>query len=294
MLSIEKIVLGTVQFGLRYGINNRSGQPDKPAVFDILDKAGRGGITTLDTAEDYGTAQDIIGEYILERGQQSERFRVISKISAEVTQREQLRANIERTLETLHIPGLEAYLFHRYENYKLFPELVSEMNILKEENKIRKIGVSIYTNEELEEVIDSEDIQIVQLPLNLLDNLSFKDGLLEKAKRAGKEIHARSIFLQGLLFMDAHRIPAYLSALKPAFKAIHHLASAAGVTVESLALNYVVNNPLVDKALIGVDTKDHLTKSLNCLKDVISPEVFASVDAIKVDSAVLLNPTNWK
>jgi aryl-alcohol dehydrogenase-like predicted oxidoreductase len=290
METIEKIVLGTAQFGLRYGISNIHGQPDEESVFELLEQSHRRGIQMLDTAEDYGTAQDVIGKYLQRR---TPEFEVISKISSKVTDPQMVRSNLDTTLSQLHIDHLYAYLFHRFENYRRFPLLAKAIEDLRIEGKIKKTGVSIYSNEELAEVINIPNIEIIQLPLNLLDNVAQKKGLLERAKEAGKEIHVRSIYLQGLFFMTDEQIPAKLAPLMPSLKAIRNLAKENGVSVESLALNYVINNKMVDKVLFGVDTNEHLNRSLDSLECPLPSEVLEQVEELIIENRQLLNPRYW-
>lgn len=291
MGTVDKIVLGTVQLGLHYGINNTTGQLREDEVLELLDTASKRGIRMLDTAEDYGTAQSVIGRYFQHA---SPGMEVISKISSAITNPEMVGPSLDNTLSQLHISELYAYLFHRYENYQRFPSLGRVFPDLKAAGKIRKMGVSIYSNEELAEVIALPEIEIIQLPLNLLDNVTQKKGLLQRAKDAGKEIHVRSIYLQGLFFMSDHQIPVRLRPLIPHLKRIRELARENGITVESLALNYVTSNELVDKVVFGVDNLDHLVKSLDSLQSTISPEVWKAMDDLVVDDVRLLNPTNWK
>lgn len=287
-----KLILGTVQFGMSYGINNKTGKPLKNSVFEILDTAYENGINTLDTAEDYGDSQNVIGEYNVLNSQRG-RFELISKLSSGILDPVHLAHNISVTLSTLNVPFLEGYLFHKYDSYSKSPAFLKELMGLKEKGLIRKIGVSIYGIEDLDKLIGDPHIDIIQLPYNLLDNHNHKQALLERLKAAGKEIHVRSVFLQGLFFMQGNNIPEKLILLRPYLLQVKQIAEGAGVSIEKLALQYVYRDPLVDKVLIGVDSKEQLLKSIEAIRDEVPNELFAEVDKITVKEKHLLYPINW-
>ncbi|QJB34114.1 aldo/keto reductase [Chitinophaga oryzae] len=289
---MKKLILGTVQFGLSYGISNRNGQPQPGEVFEILRVARKTGIETLDTAEDYGSAQELIGQYHNSREKNSS-FDVISKISHEFGS-QSVSDHVKQTLSVLALTTLEAYLFHSFRMYKASPELLNELVSLKGKGMIRKLGVSIYTNDELLEVIEDDRCDVIQVPYNLLDNSSQKGALLEKAKAAGKELHVRSVYLQGLFFMCPEQIPRNLLPLVPYLKKIEEIARGHAVDMGTLSLQYVYNNPLIDKVLIGVDTVEQLTHNIDGLKVPLDRSVFSEIDKILVKEPHLLNPVNWK
>lgn len=291
--TMKKLVLGTVQLGTCYGINNQIGQPSEKSVFDILRYAQENNINTLDTAEDYGSAQAIIGKYHLNNALDPA-FSVISKISHHFSDLFNIRDNILKTISALQVSQLEAYLFHSFTMYKNHTTLFPQLERARRDGIIGKIGVSIYTNDELMDLIENDVIDIIQVPFNLLDNASCKHNLFEKAKLAGKEIHVRSAFLQGLFFMSKEELPLKLSPLLPYLEAIKMLAKDVGISVEALALQYVYSNEFVDKVLIGVESVSQLDANVKALQHSIDKAVLETVDKIKVKETWLLNPVNWK
>jgi aryl-alcohol dehydrogenase-like predicted oxidoreductase len=288
-----KLILGTVQFGMPYGVNNRSGQPTQEQVFDILDLARTAGIQTLDTAEDYGSSQTVIGEYNRQLGD-TPGFNIISKLSPRITDAGIVIQNVRQTLSVLQIRSLEGYLFHKFENFIKYPDLLRELIVLRDQGHIKKIGVSVYDDKELAAVLDNSYIDIVQAPFNLLDNLTLKKRFLEEAKSKGKEIHVRSVFLQGLFFMEEQNIPLKIRELWPYIYRAKQIAAEAGVSIEQLALQYVYRNSLVDKVLIGIDSREHLQQSIDSISVSLPEEIFREIDKIVVKETVLLYPINWK
>ncbi len=254
----------------------------------MLDFAGGNGIAMLDTAEAYGEAEAVIAAYHRQTGK---RFSIISKFKGQAQLEEYTRGKITM----LGIDQLYSYMFHNYKDYEGNTGLINELKDLKEKGLIKKIGISIYTNEELAAVTEDEDIELIQLPFNLLDNNSQRGALLVKAKEMGKEIHVRSVFLQGLFFKDTATFPGKLAPLAPYVEKLQHLAVVHEVPLNQLALNYALAQPYIDKVLIGVDSIEQLRENLHAIWPATPAyrHLFQQVNEIMVEETTLLNPANW-
>lgn len=288
----EKIILGTVQFGLNYGINNVNEKPSETDIKNILDCAFNHNINLLDTAEAYGNAQEVIGIY---HQNSSNKFNVITKYS---NSKSDLPTNlIERVkynIKTLNVDQLYCYMFHSYTDFEsYYPNFQNDIIILKKQGLIQKFGVSVYTNKEIEELLKYDIIDVIQLPFNLLDNSKQRSSTLKKIKAKGIEIHTRSVFLQGLFFKDANTLSEKIQPIKNDLKTINNLAKINGIEIADLALNYVHTQDLIDKILIGVDNVDQLNKNLKALNSPISSEILNKIDNLNVENKLLLNPSNW-
>ena len=286
---ITKIILGTVQFGLNYGINNTTGKPSEETVSDILNQAYLSGIRKLDTAEAYGNAQTVIGNF---HRKNRTSFDVNTKFKSGAQSK--LKSGLLSTLEELHIDRVNTWFYHSFQDYIESPDWLTEIAKIKEDGLIEKIGVSVYSNFELDSVIGDDVVDVIQLPFNLLDNRSQRGDLLEKAKAANKTIQIRSAFLQGLFFMDISSLPINLQSLKPYLERLLKLSREYDITMESLCLQYVNAQPHIDEIIIGVDSKMHLLKNLEVLKSELDPEVCHIIDSIQVSEPELLYPFNWK
>jgi aryl-alcohol dehydrogenase-like predicted oxidoreductase len=203
----NRIVLGTVQFGLPYGIANQNGQVSRSETAAILDHAWSAGLDTLDTAIAYGESEQRLGEINVEK------WRVITKLSAipencsDVTSWAQ--KSLLSSLERLRIPKLYGMLLHRSKDL-LGPHGDSLYNALlagKDQGFVEKIGVSIYDPKELDSLPTKFKFDLVQAPYNIIDRRLALSGWLTKLHQAGTEIHVRSVFLQGLLLMKAEKKP---------------------------------------------------------------------------------------
>lgn len=283
----EKLILGTVQFGLNYGINNLIGKPSEKEVFEILDEAAQQGITSLDTANAYGNAMELIGKYHRSR---NIKFNVLSKFKN--VSKGNLKDDINRGLDDLNIESFDVYSYHSFSDFYDNQYLSEELQKAKQTGRIKRIGVSVYTNEELEKVVSSDTIDVIQLPYNLLDNENIRGELLSVAKSKHKEIHTRSVFLQGLFFKNTQTIPEKLAGLSPYIDQVTEVCNRESISIESLALSYVLFNKNIDNVLIGVDTKEQLLANINSI--VAKSEIFEYIDrTIKVKEVELLNPVNW-
>jgi aryl-alcohol dehydrogenase-like predicted oxidoreductase len=284
----NKIILGTVQFGLNYGINNKTGQPSISDVFNILDFAKHNGINTIDTADAYGTASKIIGDYLkINPGT----FWVNTKFKKSNIQ---VKKQLYNSLKDLKIDRVNVYFYHSFNDFILHPELLEELEELKNIGLINKIGVSVYDNNELKEAIACEAIDTIQLPFNLLDNYTQRGKLLEQAKLKGNEIQARSVFLQGLFFISPNELPSKLLPLKKYLKILLDITSSNQITVEELAVQYAINQPDIDYIVIGVDNLEQLEKNLIIARKNLRTKTIHIIDNINVAETELLYPKNWK
>ena len=289
MKGTSKLILGTVQFGLKYGINNLQGKPDKEEVFEILSYAYENGIRYLDTAELYGNAHELIGEFHIINP--SNKFQVITKFPHDFE--DNLENKIDTYLTQLNVDYLNAILFHSFESYKKHKEQLK--NIIKHKNKsFKNIGISIYSNEQMDEVIDDINIDIIQLPFNLFDNLNLRGELLIKAKEKNKTIHTRSAFLQGLFFMKKDNPNSIRIKLKNELNVIENISLKSSIPIGSIALNYCLMQANIDGVLIGVDSLQQLKENMAFAKNKIPNLYLDKLNTIIIDNIELLNPSMWK
>jgi len=286
--NIQKIVMGSAQFGLEYGVNN-AGRPKESEVFSILNYLYANGIKTIDTANAYGTAIDILSRY---HNTSPNRFDIINKFSL---QKNQHVLEVKGELKRLKVDFFETYLFHSFQEYESCPISIFDQLIqLKEEGSIKKIGVSIYTNNQFQKIAVDKRIDVIQFPFNLLDNINQRGALMTLAKQNQKKLYARSIFLQGLFFKDISAFPISLAPLKKYVTEINDIADKVKLNCTQLALGYVFAQSEIDYVIIGIDNQGQLENNLSCASVKLPPEVISLIDAIHVNEVDLLYPYNWK
>jgi hypothetical protein len=286
----SRLILGTVQLGTPYGINNRTGVPSEREAFSILDLCAERGIHVLDTAEAYGGSQGVIGRYI-ESSQRGRFFKILSKFK--VLDGVSLLHQLEKTLGEVKTGKIYAYSFHKFEDISCVQAWI-ELGELKRQGLIEKIGVSIYGESDFKKALQMPEVDVIQLPFNLLDHWGRRGQLIEKAKSLGKLIHVRSVFLQGLFFRDPENFPLNLSALEGPLVALHRIAAEVGTSIGQLALRYVLSFDQIDGVLIGVETMEQLKSNLDAAKNPLQPEILSLIEKIEVVDDRLLDPRSWK
>lgn len=278
MNNSRKLVLGTVQFGLQYGINS-AGRPSAENVSDILIEAKKGGVDILDTSSAYGDAEEVLGAV-----KAADKFEIVSKYPK---CEKSIEESFNKSLKVLGADHLYGYLLHHFEVYKENKQIWNDFVRLQKEGKVDRIGFSLYEPWELDTILnDGIPFSLIQVPYNIFDRQF--EPYFKQLKAMGVEIHVRSTFLQGLFFKDRSTLPEKLLPLKKYLVQLDEYALGKGITVGELALNYNIQNPYIDGVLIGVDNKEQLIQNFASVKDED-----IELD-IKVEDTELLKPVNWK
>jgi aryl-alcohol dehydrogenase-like predicted oxidoreductase len=289
-LHTSKFILGTAQFGLDYGINNSTGKAKEEDVFSILDFSLANGINHIDTASAYGNAEEVLGRYFKIRGDY-DKFEITTKFS--FAKGINLTECLHDSLNNLNVNAVDTVLFHSYSDYKNYQNQLSEFIDINKNKYFKHIGVSVYTNEEIEGLIDDANIDIVQTPYNLLDNNNLRGRSFSQLKTKGKKIHVRSVFLQGLFFKKSDHFPINLISLKKSVQELNELCVEYSLDMRQLALSYVIKNILIDGVLIGVDSLAQLKENITSIKKDLSDEIINRIESIIVPNKELLNPSKW-
>lgn len=285
----SKIILGTVQFGMQYGINNTTGQLTKDEVFRILDSAYDSNIKVLDTAAAYGNAEKKIGNYIQSRSDKA--FKIITKCNLKqgATPLESLKLSLRK----LNVDKVDTFMFHSFDDFKETDQNDIEKLAEQKGESYLKLGISVYTNEQADEICAYDLFEVVQLPFNALDNHNLRGKTLKKLQANAIETHTRSVFLQGLFFMDVNKIPLKLQPLKTYLEQIDTIAKDFNVGISALALQYALSKLYIDGLLIGVDSLEQMENNITMLASEVSHQAIHAIDDIAVDESHLLNPAKW-
>ena len=285
---LNKLILGTVQFGINYGINNASGKITKENIFKILDYCEQNNILNLDTAASYGDSEQIIGDYVNQNS--NVKFKIISKLNL---YNQSFYESLEKSLNRLNIKNLDTILFHSYEDYLKHKLYLPDFKYKYQGKLFNKIGVSVYTNDEVEGVINDSNIDVVQAPFNILDNASKREETYIKVKKSGKILHTRSVFLQGLIFKNSDNLLGEFSSLKTPLKCIEKLCKMYKLSINELALSYVLRKTYIDGVLIGIDNVNQLINNMEIAYNKIPDNLYNEIDNLVVEDTNILNPKNW-
>ncbi|MBV5287143.1 MAG: aldo/keto reductase [Methyloversatilis discipulorum] len=288
----SRVGLGTVQWGVDYGVANRDGRTPAAEVERILAAARAAGLRVLDTAALYGEAESVLGEQDLSG------LRVVTKTPryahAPITaaDADDLRGTLNRSLARLRLPAVHGLLAHHADDL-LVPggeRLIDALHALRAEGKAARIGVSVYDGAQLDAILARFTPDLVQLPLNVFDQRLIVDGSLARLAALGVEVHVRSVFLQGLLLMSPDSAPAYFDPWREQLRAWHAICAERKVQPQQAALAFACDLPEVSCCLIGVQNIAQFEHALTGL-DTVPP--FDAAPFACSDPA-LLNPASWR
>lgn len=275
--AISKIGLGTVQFGIPYGITNKCGQTTPEAeVTLILNYAKEVGIDVLDTASAYGKSEKVLGKNDLSS------FKVVSKFLLQNSEK-CLSKQFRDSLANLNTKTLYGYISHRPLEIANNPELWEELIQLKEQKLIEKIGFSFDEVHEIKNIL-SLDLtpDIIQVPYNYLDNRF--EPFMKELKSKGCEIHTRSAFLQGLFFSETNKLNDFFNDVKSIIQQLQDYGNA----LPSLLLKYCTDKPFIDKVIFGVNTLTQLKSNINNLSVLNALPLKTQT----IDDSILI-PSKW-
>ncbi|MCB9231348.1 MAG: aldo/keto reductase [Bacteroidia bacterium] len=284
-----KIALGTVQFGLNYGINNSGGQIPEDEVGRILELAAQGGIEVLDTAAAYGNSEDVLGKSLTKLGKS---FKIVSKL-APGSKADFVKTSFSNSLQKLNQESLHGFLIHHFQNLKDDPQIWPEMRKLQQSGKVKRVGISLYHPHEAEFLWKQGiDFQIVQVPYSIFDQRFEK--VFPEMKKRGVEIHVRSVFLQGLFFKNPAQLPAHFQSVKNKIDRLQHLARSNGFSIADLCLGFALNNSFIDQVVIGVDSLKNLEENLAVNSRLESMKVLEwELKGMSEENEGIILPVNW-
>ena len=304
-LYTHKLALGTVQLGFDYGISNSNGQVSPTEATKILKTASNNGVLTLDTARGYGNSEEIIAKALPKIKIQ---FRIVTKIPSLLKSVQMgtdpvltIKKYVDSSFNILQKNPPDTFLFHD-ENDLLHPEGLHFWKILEEYfekniekyHKTQKIGVSCYSPESLVKIIKRYPINVIQVPYNILDRRFFSPLLLELYQSKSIEIHIRSVFLQGLFFLDENNCPNQMAFALPTLLKLKKIGSKLSMTSAQLSLCASLCNPWISKTVIGVTSVKELEEILDIPFVTIDKKILDETEFLwKTSEEKILDPRLW-
>ena len=285
-----RLALGTVQFGLPYGISNKSGQVSRESAKRMLKLAIDHGIDTLDTAIAYGESEKCLGEV------GSKDFKLITKLPAVpdgcLDVGNWVQEQVNESFSRLGVSTVYGLLLHRSSQLlgKDGKALYQVLKTLKASGQVKKIGISIYSPDELETLTPYYDFDLVQAPFNIFDRRLSESGWLQKLKDKDVEIHVRSVFLQGLLLMSREDVPEKFAPWTELFGKWHEWLSKNPVTAIQACLVYPLSFSEIDRVVIGADSMNQLEQIINAARTTMPCEL----PDLHCEDEKLINPSHWE
>jgi len=287
---INKICLGTAQFGSYYGVANKVGFINEEKSRSILKKATEVKIRTLDTAKSYPNSENILGQYGVNN------FQIITKINHMGFTGNNVDSWVNEqfndSLKNLKLSKIYGLLFHTSKDLdsKQGIKIIEAVSNLKERGDVQKIGVSVYDPKELDILSGIFNFDLIQIPLNIFDRRFEESGWLEKLKKDDVEIHARSIFLQGLLLLSENKLPEKFKIWKQHFMKYYSHLSEKNLSPLEICLAYPLGINELSKIVIGVDSPTQLEE---IVKVVASNNNLSTPLLLKSNDENLINPSLW-
>ena len=263
--------LGTVQLGMNYGIGEDRAKPSEEKAFALLDRAMELGVDNLDTANNYGDSEAVIGRWLRSRKAEGKECPwVVTKIgplkhgSFDIVRDDILRQT-EGCLKTLGVDTIDCLMLHNYEDYaddrdnvrKVFEEL-------KAQKAYQYSAISAYSEHDYGVLADS-GFDATQIPMNVFDWVKINDGEMEKLEKSGMMVFVRSVFLQGLFFLDPEKMtdPILLQHAAPKLRLLRQIAEKENMTLSQLAVAFIRDCPGVTSLVLGADTPEQVQENMN-------------------------------
>lgn len=280
---------------MSYGISNNAGKTSQEEVGSILADAASYGVRVIDTASLYGNSETVLGRSLPSNSE----FHIVTKTPQFAGQvlgesdAQHLEDTLRSSLSKLGRSSVYGLLIHRSSDI-LLPGgnlLVDRLLKLKQYGLVSKVGVSVYSGLQIDQVLERFPIDLIQLPINVLDQRLLQSGHLQILKRAGVEIHARSAFLQGLLLMEQQEVPEYFDGVREHLESLRLFMRERGLSPLQAALGFVSGIPEIDQVICGVNNARQLGEIIEAARVKVDFRKFAEY---AIADEGIVNPALWK
>lgn len=296
-----ELCLGTVQFGMDYGICGKR-KPPLSNSLEMLDYAVHNGINMIDTASAYGEAEDVVGAYFQKNPSAHRQVHLISKFQPnlldDVSEERYypiMKSNLENSLRRLHADYLDGYLLHSA-RYVYDNAIIETLVRLKAEGYVKAVGVSVYEVDEAKVGILRGNLDFLQLPYSVLDQRMLHGGIFALAEEQGFPLHSRSAFIQGLVLMAPDKVPPFLrSRAAPILKKVDSICKETGLTRVQMAMGFVKQQKAISHLVFGVRNLTQLKEDIAVFQQDLPHDVAAELERQFCNiSADIVMPSLWK
>lgn len=296
-MAASRLVLGTVQLGMDYGVANRQGKPSEDNAQAIVAAAWEGGVRLFDTAQGYGDSEAVLGSVFSRLGIVAE-ARVVTKLhpAMDLLNAGLVRRSVEASLERLGCSKAYGLMLHREEQLELWGQgLGNTLRGLVRDGLAERLGVSVYSPDAALAVLRTEGFDMIQVPSNVLDQRFERAGVFAIAEKLGKEVHVRSVFLQGLFFLEPGDLRGNLAHAGPVLRRLRGLAGEAGLSLQQFALAYARVAWPQASILFGAEAPGQVRENLAAFDCEFPADMVRKVrDAFAEVDDVILNPSKWR
>jgi len=285
---MDKIILGTAQFGLDYGVSNKHGKTGPLEVSEILKLGNKLGIQELDTAPSYGDSEQILARNF------SDDFLVNSKLIP----CGRIQDVISRLDESIQLFGKNINTIYIHDildlNKSSYVEVLNRLYELKEKGIIKRIGVSVYDEKGLDLVSKYLNPDVIQVPFNIYDNRFMNSSNISSLTDTGCKIHIRSVFLQGLMLIPPNELPVKFNNIVDKQTALYEYAYKCGYSIYYMCLLWVLSQEWAEKIIVGINNLDQLKELSEAVNKIEAEENNkVSFERFSIDDLMVINPVNW-
>lgn len=292
---MSRLVLGTAQLGMPYGIANKTGKPDFSTALSIVQTAWENGITEFDTAQAYGDSEQVLGR-IFENLGIADKVKVITKLkSSKAGDGKALHQFVEESLKRMKISTLECLLLHREDTLDILDDsLMESLRTLVQRGYVRYLGISVYSPDRALQALKYDLFDVLQIPASILDRRFHRAGVFKFAEERNRHIYIRSAFLQGLVLMNEDNVPDKMASVKPALVKLEHLALEYRLSRQAIALLYLKNRFTNAKVIFGAETTEQVMQNAHYWKLEAPADLLFEVDnTFQELEENILNPATW-
>lgn len=295
-----ELCLGTVQFGLDYGVFNTP-KKDEEYCIKCLDYATQNGIRAIDTATAYGTAEEVTGRFLKKKTISRDKIWISTKFLPNILDdyeskdyRQIIKENLEKSLETLHLDYVDAYFLHS-SRYAFRPDILEALSYVQKDGLARKVGVSVYNPDEALECYKSPFVDYIQAPYSLFDHRMEQNGVFNKNIMGKCSVDVRTAFIKGLIRLEIEEVPDYLTNAKPILKELDRICKKTGYSRIDLAMGYIKRQHNINHLVFGIRNLEQLKQDINSFEKEIPIEIFDEIDEkFKNIDADIVVPSLWK
>lgn len=294
---INKLVLGTAQLGMKYGIANKTGQPSLGQCYKIIETAWQHKIRYFDTAQNYGDSELILGQ-CLKQLKVNNQAEIISKIPEDISQIDgrKILKNLKKSLFNLNVSSLYGLLLHNPHNLDSWNNNSQQViKMIKESRLVQKIGISVYTYKEVFKALKNKNLEILQMPFNLFDQAYYHKQVFKKVKKNKVTIFLRSIFLQGILLMDIKELPKeYCHFIKYLLRR-DKLCRQYGISKKELAISYIKKRAQGAFVIFGAEDPRQIEENISIFnKRKLQNDIIQTIEEkLLVTDENIINPSKW-
>ena len=266
------MTLGTVQLGMNYGIANQDGKPSEEKSFGILQAALEGGVTTLDTARAYGDSEEVIGRFLKQwKGETPAIVTKVRKLEGDTPKELErfVTESVEQSLRNLGVNKVEAVMLHGAKDPIIHGKACADaVKALIDHGYTDKVGVSVYVAEDIEGMLPYDIFSVTQVPMSIFDQRLIAGGSIDKLRERDYTVFVRSVFLQGLFFLDPDTMtdPILMEHAAPKIRLLRSIAAGEGMTLEQLAVAFIRDCAGVTSLVLGADTPEQVKANIKAFE----------------------------